>query len=695
MPSPLEELAFVAIVVLLASGNFIYLFARLGYLHRRAAHRAAPRGVLESIYDRAAPRLGILIPSYKEEERVLLQTVLSVALLEYPQRRITVLLDDPPDASGPDLAALQSARAMVRDLNATFAARARSVERERLDFLTRVHTKSVDGPAERARLATIYRELAEWLESWEDRISASSTPATAHTDRLFISTVLRRPASEHRARAEQLCSQGFDAAKLSHEYERAVALLKVEIESFERKRYANLSHQPNKAMNLNSYIGLIGGDYRETSTEQGVCLTACAAEQANIRVPPVDFLLTIDADSFVCPDYALRLIRIMEDDPRIAVAQTPYSAVPEPPTLLERAAGATTDIQYIIHQGFTQYGATYWVGANAMLRLSALRDVCRFAEERGHRVPVFIQDRTVIEDTGSTVDLIRRGWRLHNYPERLAFSATPPDFGALIIQRRRWSNGGLIILPDLVRHVRQAGALARHFAEAAMRAHYLVSPAVANFALLALLLYRFDDSLASVWLPLTAAPYYLAYGRDLRFAGYRWSDLFRVYALNLLLLPVNLAGVLRSLQQLATGRKAAFGRTPKVECRTVVPPIYLVFHGLLLTYLGLAFMLDVVQGLYSHAGYALASTAVLVYALHSFMGWRDSWADLREGLAPWWQRRRFPVATDPAPIFASQPVAGNVQRLPRAIGEGTSPSRRTFAANARAGSSSRHAQRVN
>lgn len=36
---------------------------------------------------------------------------------------------------------------------------------------------------------------------------------------------------------------------------------------------------------------------------------------------------------------------------RIAVSQTPYSAVPGSPGVLERVAGATTDMQYIVHQG--------------------------------------------------------------------------------------------------------------------------------------------------------------------------------------------------------------------------------------------------------------------------------------------------------------------------------------------------------
>ena len=61
---------------------------------------------------------------------------------------------------------------------------------------------------------------------------------------------------------------------------------------------------------------------------------------------------------------------------RVAVAQTPYSAFPNPPGILERTAGATTDIQYLVHQGFTRFGATFWVGANALLKKSALEDIC-------------------------------------------------------------------------------------------------------------------------------------------------------------------------------------------------------------------------------------------------------------------------------------------------------------------------------
>ena len=97
----------------------------------------------------------------------------------------------------------------------------------------------------------------------------------------------------------------------------------------------------------------------------------------------------------------------------------------------------------------TYYGATFWVGANAVIRKGALEDIVEVEDVGGFEIRTYIQDRTVIEDTESSVDLGRDGWTLVNYPERLSYSATPPDFGSLVVQRRRWANGGLLILPKL------------------------------------------------------------------------------------------------------------------------------------------------------------------------------------------------------------------------------------------------------
>ena len=185
----------------------------------------------------------------------------------------------------------------------------------------------------------------------------------------------------------------------------------------------------------------------------------------------------LDADTLISPDYTIRLVDFMCQPgyEAVAVVQSPYSTFPRAPHTLQRIAGAQTDIQYLLHQGLTYYDATYWVGANAVVRTAALRTIMTIAEERGFTVPKFIQDRTLIEDTESTIDLICQGWQLLNYPQRLAFSATPPDFGSLLIQRRRWAKGGLLILPKLLRYVRSTGVTLSVIAELCMRTQYLLS----------------------------------------------------------------------------------------------------------------------------------------------------------------------------------------------------------------------------
>ena len=50
---------------------------------------------LAQYYDARRPTLTTIIPSYQEEERVIMTTLLSAALLEYPDKRVVLLIDDP------------------------------------------------------------------------------------------------------------------------------------------------------------------------------------------------------------------------------------------------------------------------------------------------------------------------------------------------------------------------------------------------------------------------------------------------------------------------------------------------------------------------------------------------------------------------------------------------------------------------
>jgi len=199
----------------------------------------------------------------------------------------------------------------------------------------------------------------------------------------------------------------------------------------------------------------------------------------------------------------------------------------------------------------------------------------------------------------------------------------------LLIQRRRWANGGLLIVPKLWRFLWASGGRRPGVSEVLLRLHYLTSLAVANVALLFLLGLAFDERLASVWLPITAVPYYLLYAVDLRSIGYRWRDVLRVYALNLLLIPVHLGGVLRSVQQACTGRRSTFGRTPKVVGRTAAPAGYVLAEAGLLGWWTFGALMELEAGHRLNGLFALANAAFLLYALVRFVGLREACEDLR------------------------------------------------------------------
>jgi len=631
---------FLGVVAFMVYGACVYLVTRLGHLRRLRHHSPALRTELEEVYQEAhPPAFTALVPSYREDPRVVRRTLICAALQEYPRRRIVLLIDDPPSPTNEaDAAILHAARALPLEIEALLAEPLKRCEAALEAFLERQMSPYGSAPLEYSTLAELCDEIGEWFEEQAYRYEIVD-----HADRFFVEATFRGPARECRDTARRLRRAAWDSnpqddadiGSLRWVYGRLVSRFEADIVSFERKRYDNLSHAANKAMNLNSYIGLLGGRFREAVQGPALILERATTGRVDITIPTSEFLLVIDADSVVMPDYALRLIHLMRTpgNERLAITQTPYSAFPGAPGAVEQVAGATTDIQYLIHQGFTQFGGTYWVGANAIVRTAALADIATAERERGYTITRFIQDRTVIEDTESTVDLRARGWHLHNYPERLAYSETPPDFGSLLVQRRRWANGGLIILPKLLRYLAADGRWRRHCVGAAVMVHYLTSLAAINLGLLIVLAFSFEDSMRTAWLPLTAVPYYVLYARDLKLIGRRVRDVVRVYAMNLVLIPVNLAGIFNSVRQMVTGKKTPFGRTPKVQGRTRVPWIYLVATYGLLAQWCLLLMEDVMHERPLHGLLVLMNITLFVYGIAVFIGLRRSVDDLRAAFA--------------------------------------------------------------
>src|SRR5262249_40831353 len=157
-----------------------------------------------------------------------------------------------------------------------------------------------------------------------------------HSDRLFIELTFRSEQHKYEQRAEALLHQvatqslDLDLQTLRHEYDQLARRFAVTVRSFERKCYANLSHEPNKAMNLTSIIGLMGRGFRERIEGAYRLLEPAPLRDATITIPDSEYVVVLDADSLLHPEYALRLACCLgqPEHRRVAVIQTPYSAFP-------------------------------------------------------------------------------------------------------------------------------------------------------------------------------------------------------------------------------------------------------------------------------------------------------------------------------------------------------------------------------
>jgi EAL domain-containing protein (putative c-di-GMP-specific phosphodiesterase class I)/cellulose synthase/poly-beta-1,6-N-acetylglucosamine synthase-like glycosyltransferase len=660
-----EAIVYMLVVTALMGSAMAYLITRIGFFYRSRAHHRAPRIALDPFLAGPTPSVTVLVPSYQEDERVIRTTLLSAALQEYPGLRVTLLIDDPQQPktrAARDL--LLSARALPGAIESELAVpfnRAQSAY-ERFEAGLGGGVATVHDMRD---LAAEYQSAVGWLYGLGHR-----QEMVDHTDTFFVEHIVNRLAGDLGTIAEALERGAAEEAVLPVErmvqlYKRLMAIFDATVTSFERKRYVSLSPEPNKAMNLNSYIGLMGGSYQEVSTPMGIALVSAGAGRAEVTIPNPDYVLTLDADSVLLPEYALRLVHLMEQGAyaQCAVSQTPYSAFPGAATRLERISGATTDIQHIVHQGMTHYGATFWVGANAVLRKKALDDICEAAYEGDWEIKRYIQDRTVIEDTESTIDLGVHGWTLYNYPERMAYSATPPDFGSLAIQRQRWANGGLLILSRLKDQFRAKTARGQknRFGEFFLRVNYMASIFWSSICLVIMLAYPFNADLLNPVLLLVSVPYFMMMAADLKYVGYKRMDILRIYGFNLILLPVNLSGSFASILQLLTGEKSQFKRTPKVRNRTTAATTYLLAPLALIALCAYTVVRDVQLGQWANLVFAAVNLVLSLYAMIAFVGLGNTVVDLLTHLKGWLYRPVQPKRSRSAASTAKPATAGHAE----------------------------------
>jgi len=631
----LQSTGYLIVMTLLTFSALMYLVARQGALQRFSKHIRPPRALLERHFTKAQPSITVLIPSYSEEPEVVYKTMLSAALQEYPSLRIVLLMDDKPSSTDPKVTArLEETRNLSRRIEKLLSKPSKRFKAALQEF-EKSDTKKLT-PVQMRKLIREYKWAVEWLNN-----EAEVMKIEDHVDVFFADQVLRALANELQITAQALHSSLEEKGSISRIrarqlYSRLAWIFTAELDVFERKKYASLSHEANKAMNINSYIGLMGGKYKKRQTPIGTVLSPVAHKaNADVVIPDSEFILTLDADSVLLRDYCLRLVYYAQlpGNERVAVVQTPYSSFRGATTRIERLAGATTDLQHILHQGKTHYDATFWVGANAIIRKIALEDIVEKEWMGAFEIKRYVQDRTVIEDTESSIDLTLHGWKLINYPERLSYSATPPDFGSLIVQRRRWANGGLLIMPKLIRRHREHRRLREpvSYIELALRTNYMTSIAWASFGLVFLLAYPYDSRLLSPLVLLAAVPYFLAMASDLHYCGYKRSDVLRIYGFNLILLPVNLAGVLKSIQQAVTGKKIPFARTPKVKNRTLTPLMYVLAPIAIIAFSAFTCWRDINAENWANAAFAAFNGILATWAFVSYIGIGNSLVDVWHG----------------------------------------------------------------
>src|SRR5581483_8012702 len=416
----MEAFSYSLVVSMLTFSSLMYLIARHGALRRFGRHTRVPRAIIDEYFTKVQPSVTVLVPSYCEEYEVIRKTIISAALQEYPNLRIVLLLDDNPYPTDPkDIRRLEITRKIGKDIKALLSEPLNRSILNLKNFHKNYKERKYVSPKDIKNLSSQY----EWASNWLKEM-AKKEKIDDHVDIFFTNEVLNGLAKDLKVISDALLTSANEGARIPTNrveqlYKRLVWIFQADFDVFERKRYPSLSHEANKAMNLNSYIGLMGETFQ------------------NIKIPDSEYILTLDADSILLREYCLRLVYFMQqpENHRVAVTQTPYSSFRGAFSRIERIAGATTDIQHILHQGMSEYNATFWVGANAIIRKSALDDIVEKETVNGFEVKRFIQDRTVIEDTESTIDLGIHGWKLCNYPERLSYSATPPDFGSLVVKR--------------------------------------------------------------------------------------------------------------------------------------------------------------------------------------------------------------------------------------------------------------------
>ncbi|MBB3086877.1 glycosyltransferase family 2 protein [Geodermatophilus sabuli] len=147
-----------------------------------------------------------------------------------------------------------------------------------------------------------------------------------------------------------------------------------------------------------------------------------------LRLVTTELIAVFDADHVPEPDFLTRTVPYFADE-RLALVQTPQDFY-NTASFEHHHPGSSLHEESlfyrVIQAGKHTAGAAFWCGTNAVLRVSALREVGGVATE------------TLTEDFHTTMRLHRAGWRTAYHNEVLASGLAAGTPAAFYAQRRRW-----------------------------------------------------------------------------------------------------------------------------------------------------------------------------------------------------------------------------------------------------------------
>ncbi len=158
-----------------------------------------------------------------------------------------------------------------------------------------------------------------------------------------------------------------------------------------------------------------------------------------------DLVAVLDADHIATPDFLTHTLGYFTD-PRMALVQTPqdfynldsFENDRNRSWLWRERRAIPFNEQRLFYRaiqpGKNRWGAAFWCGTNAVLRVSALRDVGGVAAQ------------TLTEDIHTSLRLHRRGWRSVYHNEVLARGLAAGDANQYQAQRLRWGTGAMQLL---------------------------------------------------------------------------------------------------------------------------------------------------------------------------------------------------------------------------------------------------------